>query len=81
MSRTLDAHLVPWVSPRYAFAARLQARLGAGMLSSLLTIALVWHARARQRRQLADLEPHQLADVGLARVDALAEAQKPFWVD
>jgi uncharacterized protein YjiS (DUF1127 family) len=39
----------------------------------------VWLERSRQRRQLAQLSDHMLRDIGLTRVDAWAEAEKPFW--
>jgi uncharacterized protein YjiS (DUF1127 family) len=38
-----------------------------------------WAARARQRRALADLDDWMLADVGITRAAAKAEASKPFW--
>lgn len=38
-----------------------------------------WLGRARQRRALADLNDHQLRDIGLAPRDARLEAYKPFW--
>lgn len=38
-----------------------------------------WHARSRQRRQLAQLPPEMLKDIGISRSDALSEAAKPFW--
>ncbi|MFN3663138.1 DUF1127 domain-containing protein [Yoonia sp.] len=34
---------------------------------------------ARQRRDLRDLEPHLLDDIGVTRQDALREAEKPLW--
>lgn len=36
--------------------------------------------RQRQRRMLANMNEHQLKDIGLTRADALHEAQKPFWM-
>jgi uncharacterized protein YjiS (DUF1127 family) len=38
-----------------------------------------WHERARQRRQLAGLSDRALRDMAVSRVDALREAEKPFW--
>ncbi len=35
--------------------------------------------RAGQRRTLAELTDHQLADIGLSRREALREASKRFW--
>lgn len=34
---------------------------------------------ARQRRALARLDPAHLADIGLTREEALAEASRPVW--
>ena len=39
----------------------------------------LWHARARQRRALADLPPHLLKDIGVTPGQALLESRKPFW--
>ena len=33
----------------------------------------------RQRRQLATLSNRQLADIGITREQAVAEAARPFW--
>ena len=38
-----------------------------------------WIERARQRRALAGLTDHELRDIGITRVDAAREAEKPFW--
>jgi uncharacterized protein YjiS (DUF1127 family) len=39
----------------------------------------VWYQRARQRRQLAQMNAWQLEDIGISRDAALDEAGKPFW--
>jgi uncharacterized protein YjiS (DUF1127 family) len=53
-----------------------QIRLAFSMLA-------LWPARASQRRQLLELieaeDRHLLADMGLTREAALAEAHRPFW--
>lgn len=36
-------------------------------------------ALSRQRRQLRALDDHMLADIGISRIEAVAEAQKPVW--
>lgn len=41
----------------------------------------LFSARARQRRQLRFLGDHQLKDIGVSRIDALREADKPFWME
>lgn len=38
-----------------------------------------WRAVAGQRRRLADLPDHILADIGITRAEAEAEARRPFW--
>lgn len=40
---------------------------------------LTWVRIARQRRILATLDDRALADMGLTRQEALAEARRPFW--
>ncbi len=47
--------------------------------AQVLAMAGIWHQRARQRRQLAELSDRQLADIGISRAEACAEAEKPFW--
>ena len=39
----------------------------------------IWYQRARQRRQLIDLDDRQLRDIGLSRGAARREANKAFW--
>lgn len=45
-----------------------------------LELLATWYQRHRQRHQLRELDDHLLADVGLSREQAVAEARKPFWV-
>ena len=40
-----------------------------------------WNERARQRRQLAELTPEQLWDMGITRDEIRAESKKAFWQD
>ena len=39
----------------------------------------VWSERIRQRRQLLSLSDQMLSDIGVSRVDAFKECEKPFW--
>lgn len=48
-------------------AARCLDRLGA------------WEQRADQRCRLGELDDRALADIGVGRAEAKAEAEKPFW--
>ncbi len=40
---------------------------------------LYWKAVSRQRKQLAKLDDHLLADIGLSREQVEIEIAKPFW--
>jgi uncharacterized protein YjiS (DUF1127 family) len=44
-------------------------------------VALIarWLETARQRKALAALDDHALRDLGITRVEAVREAEKPFW--
>ena len=35
--------------------------------------------KRRSRRVLTELTEYQLKDIGLSRLDAVNEAQRPFW--
>jgi len=36
-------------------------------------------ARSRQRRQLLEMDDHQLKDIGITRAEAELEGRKPIW--
>ena len=38
-----------------------------------------WIERTRQRRALASLDEAMLRDIGITRVEAARESEKPFW--
>ena len=38
-----------------------------------------WIERGRQRNALAALNDHQLRDIGITRLEAARECEKPFW--
>lgn len=44
-----------------------------------LDVILTWQERARQRHHLATLDDRLLRDIGLSRVEAMRETEKPFW--
>jgi uncharacterized protein YjiS (DUF1127 family) len=39
----------------------------------------VWWHRVRSRYELESLSERDLADMGMTRIDAFNEIQKPFW--
>jgi uncharacterized protein YjiS (DUF1127 family) len=67
---------VPAHLPALAWFALRRSGEAAGRVAQ---IGLTWLERSRQRRQLAELNDYMLRDIGLTRLDAWAEAEKPFW--
>ena len=57
----------------------LSGRSVAGYCRLVVVAALSWAERARQRRQLLDLDDRLLRDVGLTRRQVDRECTKPFW--
>jgi len=51
----------------------------ANVVLEALGRAAQWHARAAERRALAQLSDSQLQDMGISRAEADAEAGKWFW--
>jgi uncharacterized protein YjiS (DUF1127 family) len=47
--------------------------------NALVTTLLAWQQRSIDRALLAGMTERELRDVGLARSDLLAEADRPFW--
>jgi uncharacterized protein YjiS (DUF1127 family) len=53
---------------------------GAGLrLRHGLDTLRLWRERARGRQQLRTFDDHLLRDIGITRLQAEAEAHKPFW--
>lgn len=50
-----------------------------GGLRAARTLLQTWHQRARERRELLQLDERQLRDIGVRAEDVLREAHKPFW--
>jgi uncharacterized protein YjiS (DUF1127 family) len=53
----------------------------AGTYTAFNQIFNVWRRRARDRRELAQLDRRTLRDLGLSEGQAQFEANKPFWRD
>jgi uncharacterized protein YjiS (DUF1127 family) len=47
--------------------------------SELRALFIEWRQRARSRRELMALDDRELWDMGLTRMDAGNECDKPFW--
>jgi uncharacterized protein YjiS (DUF1127 family) len=48
-------------------------------LARLVRLLRTWRGREMERAFLVSLNHNQLRDMGLTRVDALRESDKPFW--
>ncbi|MGB9366491.1 MAG: DUF1127 domain-containing protein [Xanthobacteraceae bacterium] len=48
-------------------------------VADAVSLIASWIERSRQRRLLAALDDHALRDIGITRVEAVREAEKPFW--
>ena len=48
-------------------------------VAAVWVLLATWIERTRQRKSLAGLDDHQLRDIGITRVDAARECEKPFW--
>ena len=53
-----------------------QVRRGAAKLADIIIRV---RQAARERRQLLALSDRDLHDIGISRIDALQEAEKPLW--
>jgi|GEM_PF-2284633 len=50
-------------------------------IPALVMTLEAWYQRGKQRRQLGELTPEQLDDIGISQQQACAEASKHFWQD
>ena len=48
-------------------------------LNRVFAVLREWHRRSRDRAALAAFDDRMLRDIGITRVDALYEINKPFW--
>jgi uncharacterized protein YjiS (DUF1127 family) len=52
---------------------------GFGAFSRFLERLEVWRERRRGRKLLAQMDAHDLKDLGVSLSDVYAETEKPFW--
>jgi uncharacterized protein YjiS (DUF1127 family) len=57
----------------------LLSRRAASWLRQVRATLRLWQDRVNGRQQLLRLDEHVLRDIGITRLQAEAEANKPFW--
>lgn len=67
-------HILPPASTTHMVGSRQRTL-------SLTARIVTWAKRRRARLDLARLDDHMLADIGLDRSAAASEAARPFWQD
>lgn len=65
-----------WVHHRGLTLRDFRVHGGAARLFALVAACV---RRTQSRRELVCLGDRELRDIGITRIDALREAQKPFW--
>lgn len=68
------------VAPETSLYGREFSRALQRLATQVFSTLLEWEERARQRRQLSELDNRMLKDVGLTRADVSRELEKPFWM-
>ena len=68
------------MSVRIAIDARIRPGVGWPLWRpGISRLARRLIARQRERRALAEMDDRALRDIGINRLDAMREANKPFW--
>jgi|EndMetStandDraft_2_1072991.scaffolds.fasta_scaffold1146208_1 uncharacterized protein YjiS (DUF1127 family) len=68
------------VLPPQSYSTWRPARpVASNPFAAVLRLSARWIERTRQRQALAGLDDHMLRDIGITRVEAVREAEKPFW--
>ena len=69
----------PWSALATTSAAPGRASSSGLRLRRSLDTLRLWRERVRGRQQLRTYDDHLLRDIGITRLQAEAEAHKPFW--
>jgi uncharacterized protein YjiS (DUF1127 family) len=75
---TLALGIAPVQGLGPARSRRGSRRLASWLRSARARVQL-WQQRRQGRQQLLGLDDHLLRDIGISRLQAEAEADKPFW--
>lgn len=67
-------------TPEAGFYGREFTRALKRLTTDAFATVFEWQERARQRRQLLELDDRMLKDIGVTRADVDREIAKPFWV-
>lgn len=78
MSR-YDTVPVPTLRRRLA-ACPSWGRRGLAAVTAIAATISFWRQCSRSRHLLATLDDHLLRDMGVSRVEAWRESDKPFWI-
>lgn len=76
---SMVATAYPLIRGNAAGQGRGAARRTTGPWRQLLDTLRLWRQRARGRQHLREFDDHVLRDIGITRLQAEAEATKPFW--
>ena len=55
------------------------AETTSSLASRFYTTIKTWRQRSIARAQLSGTSSHSLQDIGISRIDAVIESNKPFW--
>lgn len=72
-------HVTEYASPLAYLNSRPALPMVAEMAIGFAVLVTKWSVRRRTRRQLIQLNAHQLRDIGLHREEAMREGTLPFW--
>ena len=78
MSNHLDRIALVQSKSRIARSEPFSSHWFANLSNAIATVNL-WLRRSRSRQRLAELEDHELSDIGVSRAQARFESEKPFW--
>ena len=55
------------------------AETSSNLASRFYQTVNTWRQRSISRAQLSGISAHSLQDIGISRIDAVIESNKPFW--